>query len=298
MTAIRTREEIIIISGLSGAGKSTALHTLEDNGFFAIDNFPGELLPHLAELLKSRPKSRHERRLALTMDARDGNFIKHFLEYYRLLKKGSAKVRVLFLDARDDILLRRFSETRRRHPLSPHGPVPSGIQKERRLLSAIRNVATHFIDTSALSVHELKKTVSQCLKLPTTNASLSIHLLSFGYHFGLPAEADLVFDVRFLPNPHFVPKLGALSGENPKVGRYVLLKKETQDFLKIIRKTLRFLLKSYQKEGKAHLTIAFGCTGGRHRSVVISRQIQRDLIRLGCHVTVTHRDIERSKGGD
>ncbi|MBI2980805.1 MAG: RNase adapter RapZ [Deltaproteobacteria bacterium] len=294
----KNQEEIILITGLSGAGRSTALHALEDNGFFAIDNLPGELLPHLTELLGTWPNSRRQRRLALAMDARDGNFIKKFLQYYRLLKKSSAKVRILFLDARDDILLRRFSETRRRHPLSPHGPVPSGIQKERKLLGAIRNVATHFVDTSALSVHELKKTVSQCLKLPTTNSSLSIHLLSFGYHFGLPVEADLVFDVRFLPNPHFLPRLGALSGENPRVGRYVLLKKETQDFLKILRRTLRFLLKSYQREGKAHLTIAFGCTGGRHRSVVITRQVQRDLIPSGCHVTVTHRDIERSEGGD
>jgi UPF0042 nucleotide-binding protein len=287
--------EVVILSGLSGSGKSSALHTLEDAGYFAIDNLPGELLPPLLELLKRGSGFGSRRRIAVVMDAREPAFLKNFAGYLRLLRSRRIRFRILFLDARDDILLRRFSETRRRHPLAPHDRVPVGIARERDLLHPVRAVSHHLIDTSYLNVHELREKLLSLLHREKRKKDLSVTVVSFGYRYGLPLEADLILDLRFLPNPHFVDALRPLSGRNPRVARFVLQKKETRRFLKSLKVLLSLLLRQSLKEGKAYLTLGLGCTGGRHRSVALAEQVARDLKLLGYPVKIRHRDISRGE---
>ncbi|MBN9682348.1 RNase adapter RapZ [Corallococcus sp. NCSPR001] len=281
-------KQIIIITGMSGSGKSTAIRALEDAGFFCIDNLPVLLLPKLTELAGGG----NIERMALVIDAREGVFLKDAPRVLAEVRRAGHQVDVLFLDASDDSLMRRFSETRRRHPLAPDGTVAEGIHREREALKDLRELADQVIDSSALNVHDLKRMVQgRFSPEPTTGPSLSI--MSFGYRYGVPPQADLVFDVRFLPNPYFVPELKGLTGKNPKVSGYVLEREETQAFLEKVVDLCRFLFPRYQKEGKAYLTVALGCTGGKHRSVALAAEMVRRLSTDYGRVQLWDRDIEK-----
>jgi RNase adapter protein RapZ len=300
---------IVVLTGMSGSGKSTAIRALEDAGYYTIDNLPIRLFDQLIELLTS--SMGEVQKLALVVDARaisvprisasstlppiTGEWQKDFVQMPLSLdvnRLQGHEVDLVFLDAADDILERRYSETRRRHPLSPDGTVKAGIAAERELLEPLRAAATRVIDTSRLTVHELKREISH-LYFGTGDPTLSVSLVSFGYKHGVPPESDLVFDVRFLPNPHFVAELRPHTGEEPDVAKYVLDRDETRDFLKRIYDLLGFLLPKYQDEGKAYLTIAIGCTGGRHRSVALAREIAGWIEKSGRRVQLRHRDIGR-----
>ncbi|MBN8464973.1 RNase adapter RapZ [Corallococcus exiguus] len=281
-------KQIIVITGMSGSGKSTAIRALEDAGFFCIDNLPVLLLPKLTELAGGG----NIERMALVIDAREGVFLKDAPRVLSDVRRAGHQVDVLFLDASDDSLMRRFSETRRRHPLAPEGTVAEGIHREREALKDLRELADQVIDSSALNVHDLKRMVQgRFSPEPTTGPSLSI--MSFGYRYGVPPQADLVFDVRFLPNPYFVPELKGLTGKNPKVSGYVLEREETQQFLEKVVDLCRFLFPRYQKEGKAYLTVALGCTGGKHRSVALAAEMVRRLSADYGRVQLWDRDIEK-----
>ncbi|MCY1039979.1 RNase adapter RapZ [Corallococcus sp. bb12-1] len=281
-------KQIIVITGMSGSGKSTAIRALEDAGFFCIDNLPVLLLPKLTELAGGG----HIERMALVMDVREGIFLKDAPRILADVRRAGHQVDVLFLDSSDDSLLRRFSETRRRHPLAPEGTVAEGIHAEREALKDLRELADQVIDSSALNVHDLKRMVQgRFSPEPTTGPSLSI--MSFGYRYGVPPQADLVFDVRFLPNPYFVPELKGLTGKVPKVSAYVLEREETQQFLEKVVDLCRFLFPRYQKEGKAYLTVALGCTGGKHRSVALAAEMVKRLSEDYGRVQLWDRDIEK-----
>ncbi|RKH51239.1 RNase adapter RapZ [Corallococcus aberystwythensis] len=281
-------KQIIVITGMSGSGKSTAIRALEDAGFFCIDNLPVLLLPKLTELAGGG----NIERMALVVDVREGVFLKDAPRVLDEVRRAGHQVDVLFLDSSDDSLLRRFSETRRRHPLAPDGTVAEGIRAEREALKDLRELADQVIDSSALNVHDLKRMVQgRFSPEPTTGPSLSI--MSFGYRYGVPPQADLVFDVRFLPNPYFVPELKGLTGKNPRVAGYVLEREETQAFLEKVVDLCRFLFPRYQKEGKAYLTVALGCTGGKHRSVALAAEMVRRLATDYGRVQLWDRDIEK-----
>ena len=280
---------IVVISGMSGSGKSTAIRALEDSGFFCIDNLPVLLLPKLTEMAGHGQMPR----LALVMDARERLYLKEAPRIIDEVRRSGAHVEVLFLDANDDALIRRFSETRRRHPLAPQGSVAEGIRLEREALGDLRELADQVIDSSPLTVHDLKRQVQARFASEPSTAP-AITLLSFGYRYGVPSQADLVFDVRFLENPYFVPELKPLTGLDPPVVRYVLEMPETREFMDLTRRLLLFVMPKYEREGKSYLTIAIGCTGGRHRSVAIAEAIAPQLARaLRTPITVAHRDIER-----
>ncbi|MFZ5468231.1 MAG: RNase adapter RapZ [Myxococcota bacterium] len=286
---ILSEKHIVVITGLSGSGKSTAIRALEDAGFFCIDNLPVLLLPKLTELAGLGDKAQ---RLALVVDAREGEFLKDAPRVLDEARRAGHRVEVLFLDASDDSLIRRFSETRRRHPLAPAGSVAEGIRLERAALRDLRELADEVIDTSALNVHDLKRLVQSRFSSEPVNAP-SLSVVSFGYRYGVPPQADLVFDVRFLPNPYFVPELKGLTGKDPKVAAYVLEREETQEFLDRVVDLCRYLFPRYQKEGKAYLTVALGCTGGKHRSVAIARALHARLQDAAARVQLWDRDVEK-----
>ncbi|NOJ80271.1 RNase adapter RapZ [Myxococcus xanthus] len=281
-------KQIVIITGMSGSGKSTAIRALEDSGFFCIDNLPVLLLPKLTELAGGG----HFERMALVVDVREGVFLKDAPRILAEVRRAGHQVEVLFLDASDDSLIRRFSETRRRHPLAPNGTVAEGIKAERQALRDLRELADQVIDSSTLNVHDLKRMV-QARFSPEPAAGPSLSIMSFGYRYGVPPQADLVLDVRFLPNPYFVPELKGLTGKVPKVAAYVLEREETQQFLEKVVDLCRFLFPRYQKEGKAYLTVALGCTGGKHRSVAIAAELTRRLTDEDTRVQLWDRDIEK-----
>ncbi|KFE68980.1 RNase adapter RapZ [Hyalangium minutum] len=281
-------KHIVIITGMSGSGKSTAIRALEDAGFFCIDNLPVLLLPKLTELAGSGQIER----MALVVDVREGIFLKEAPRVLDEVRRAGHQVEVLFLDSSDDSLIRRFSETRRRHPLAPTGTVADGIKAEREELRDLRELADQVIDSSALNVHDLKRMV-QARFSPEPAAGPSLSVMSFGYRHGVPPQADLVLDVRFLPNPYFVPELKGLTGKNPKVSAYVLDREETQQFLSKVVDLCRFLFPRYQKEGKAYLTVALGCTGGKHRSVAIAAELTRQLQPEIPRIQLWDRDIEK-----
>lgn len=281
-------KHIVIITGMSGSGKSTAIRALEDAGFFCIDNLPVLLLPKLTELAGSG----HIERMALVVDVREGIFLKEAPRVLDEVRRAGHQVKVLFLDSSDESLLRRFSETRRRHPLAPAGTVAEGIAAEREELRDLRELADQVIDSSALNVHDLKRMV-QARFSPEPAAGPSLSVMSFGYRHGVPPQADLVLDVRFLPNPYFVPELKGLTGKNPKVAAYVLDREETRQFLEKVVDLCRFLFPRYQKEGKAYLTVALGCTGGKHRSVAIAAELTRRLQEEIPRIQLWDRDIEK-----
>ena len=280
----------VVVTGLSGAGKSHAIRALEDLGYSCVDNLPFALIPTFADLpLRDRDGVR---RAAVVVDIREGRGLSRFPAVYRRLKKRAGRgVRLIFLESADSVLLRRFSETRRPHPLGGGRTIAEGLAEERRLLEPIRQLADEVIDTSALTVHELRRRI-----LETTGgapaAPLSVTVLSFGFRRGVPEDADLVLDVRFLPNPHFVPGLRRWSGRNARVARYVLRTKVAGRFMTLTTALLEFLVPRYIEEGKTYLTIAIGCTGGRHRSVAIAEALAVRLRRIeGIRVRVRHRDV-------
>ena len=283
------QHRIVVITGMSGSGKSTAIRALEDAGFFCIDNLPVLLLPKLTELAGLGNPGR---RLALVIDAREGVFLREAPRMLDELRRAGHQVEVLFLDSSDDALTRRFSETRRRHPLAPHETISEGIRRERGALHDLREVADQVIDTSDLNVHDLKKIIHERFSAEQSDAP-SISILSFGYRYGVPPQADLVFDVRFLPNPYFVPEMKGLTGKHPQVARFVLDRPDAQAFLDKVVDICRFLFPRYHKEGKSYLTIALGCTGGKHRSVSIARELYQRLSRDSARVQLWDRDVDK-----
>jgi UPF0042 nucleotide-binding protein len=279
----------LVVTGFSGAGKSHAIRAIEDLGYFCVDNLPIALLSTFADLTQG-PAS--PRRAAVVIDVREGASLTQLPSVYRRLQRQyGRRVRLIFLDASDSALLRRFSETRRPHPLAGARSVAEGLSHERRLLEPIRKLADHVIDTSALTVHDLRRHIMEALGGTGSSAPLAVTLMSFGFRRGVPQDADLVFDVRFLPNPHFVPSLKRWSGRNAKVSQYVLRSKPAVRFMKLTTDLLRFLIPQYIAEGKAYLTIAIGCTGGRHRSVALAEAFAARLRGMkGIDVRVRHRD--------
>ena len=281
----------VVVTGLSGAGKSQAIRALEDLGYFCVDNLPIALIPTFADLtLTVRGAAR---RAAVVIDVREGRELNRFPQVYRRLKRRAPRqVRLIFLEAADSALLRRFSETRRPHPLSATQTIAESLGEERRLLDPIRRLADQVLDTSALTVHELRRRILQTTTGTNTVAPLLVSLVSFAFRRGLPDDADIVFDVRFLPNPHFVPALRRWSGRNVRVSRYVLRSAAAREFLRRTTALLRFLVPHYIAEGKAYLTIAVGCTGGRHRSVAMAETLADRLRTVsGIRLQVRHRDI-------
>jgi RNase adapter protein RapZ len=282
---------IAVITGLSGAGKSTAVRALEDEGFFCIDNLPVPFLQTLVELLTRSAGDIN--RVALVVDAREGRFLEQAPEVFAEARRAGASLETVFLDASDDTLLRRFSETRRRHPLAPDRPVLEGIAEERLRLAGLRRIADELIDTTRLSVHELRQLIHDRFGRPL-GEGLVVTLLSFGYRHGLPPQSDMILDVRFLQNPFFVETLREKSGRDPAVSSYVLGQPAAKEFLDRAEGLCRFLLPNYREEGKSYLTVSIGCTGGRHRSVVIAHELSRRLGSAGERVRVWDRDVELS----
>ena len=280
--------KLVVVTGVSGAGKSTALRTLEDLGYYCADNLPMPLLPKFIELLAVREEVT---RAALVVDARSGDFLDDTSPVLADVRSGGHTIEVLFLDAPDEILIRRFSETRRRHPLSGTD-IRGGLLAERKRLSNLRQEATIVIDTGDLTVHGLRGMVLE--RYGRADGNLAVSVLSFGFKYGLPGEADIVLDVRFLPNPFFVEQLSALSGEDEPVRRFVLENPETQLFLSKADELLTLCVAAFEREGKSYATVAVGCTGGRHRSVVVASELARRLGNLS-NVTVRHRDVQRGR---
>jgi len=285
------RVAFVVITGLSGAGKSYAIKSFEDMGYFCVDNLPTTLIPTFADLTARSTQA--VRRVALGVDVREGEYLSHLLDALGELRARGHRVEVLFLEATDEALVRRYSETRRRHPLASDGSVLDAIRAERKALSHMREVADRVLDTSALTVHRLKERLVELYGAPTARPGLATALVSFGFKHGTPYDADLVFDVRFLPNPHFVEALRPLDGRDARVSGFVLEPAEAQELLRHLANFLKFLLPLYEREGKAYLTIAVGCTGGRHRSVVLVEELKRVLEGLGYVPTVVHRDLDR-----
>ncbi len=285
--------KIIIITGLSGSGKSTAIDALEDAGFFCMDNLPVILLPKFLEL---RVVTGSEiTKLALVMDLRERDFLQRYPEIFKDLKEQGYLFEILFLEASTEILLRRYSQTRRKHPLSEEMNLLKGIQTEREELKGLREIADLIIDTSNYNVHELKEIILNHVLKTVPGKRMKIYILSFGYKYGIPHDADLVIDVRFLPNPYFVQELKNLDGTYPQVKEYMDRWKETHSFLKKYLDLLNYLVPLYEKEGKSSLTIAVGCTAGTHRSVSIAGTIFIELKKTTNFITLTHRDIELDK---
>ena len=280
----------LVVTGYSGAGKSHAIRALEDLGYFCVDNLPLALLSTFADLTQGAGET--ARRAAVVIDVREGASLTQLpIVYRRLQRQYGRRVRLLFLEASDNALLRRFSETRRPHPLAGARSIAEGLSHERRLLEPIRRLADRVIDTTELTVHELRKRMREAADATTARAPLVVTLLSFGFRRGVPQDADLVFDVRFLPNPHFVQALRRWSGRNARVAEYVLRSRPAARFMKLTMELLQFLVPQYIAEGKAYLTIAIGCTGGRHRSVALSEAFAKRLRRMpGIEVRVRHRD--------
>jgi RNase adapter protein RapZ len=283
------RRRIVILTGVSGSGKSTAVRALEDAGYFCIDNLPVVLLPQLTGLAEL---AQPDTRLALVVDAREGEMLRQTPRIVAGLRSEGHQVELVFLDASDESLVRRYSETRRRHPLASDESVPAGIARERALLADLRDLADQVIDTSQLNVHDLKRLMTA--RFGESGVSLpSLTVVSFGYRYGVPPQADLVFDLRFLPNPYFVPELKPLTGEDPRVASYVVDRSEAQEFLDRVVDLAQFLFPRYQREGKAYLTVALGCTGGKHRSVAMAAALAQRLGAGRDGVQLQHRDIEK-----
>jgi RNase adapter protein RapZ len=283
---------VVIITGLSGSGKSTALRALEDVGFFCVDNLPVILLPKFLSITTS--SSPDIKQVALVMDLRERSFLDKYQRIFKGLKEKGYKIEILFLESSDDSLLHRFSETRRIHPLSERGLIMEGILMEREKLSSLKKMADKIIDTTYTNVHQLKDIVQSHFLPPSRQKKMAINITSFGYRYGLPVDADLVFDVRFLPNPYFVENLKNYDGHNTHVQDYVMKKKESKEFLKKILDLMNLLIPLYEKEGKVRLNIAMGCTGGKHRSVVMANKLDSYFKSMEHRVNLTHRDINKN----
>ncbi len=282
--------QLVFVSGLSGSGKTTVMATLEDLGFYCVDNLPAQLTRQFLDLcVAARPPIR---RVALAIDAREAAFLRGVPASIEDLRGHDLSLRVLFLDCASEVLVNRYRETRRVHPLSPGGSVEEGVEIERKLLAEIAALADLRIDTSELNVHELRETVSR--EVAGEGRGTVVNLISFGFRHGVPRGADLMFDVRFLRNPHFHPTLRAKTGLDPEVAAYSLEEERGVGLLTRLRDLLQFLVPLYEAEGKAYLTVAIGCTGGRHRSVAVIEALAPDLRRGGREVNVSHRDVEKS----
>jgi UPF0042 nucleotide-binding protein len=288
-TAVRSR--FVVLTGLSGSGKSQAIRALEDLGYFCVDNLPVALLPMLAEL--TLRVGSEISRAAVVVDVREGRMLTEFPGVYRKLKAvRNLNPVLIFLEASEAALVRRFSETRRPHPLAPDRSAVEGIHEELDAMRAIRRMADHVVDTSGMTVHDLRHTFIGVASGRAPGSQLVVTILSFGFKHGIPVDSDLLFDVRFLPNPHFVPALRRFTGRDAKVVRYLDKAEGTQEFLEHTLNLLRFLIPQYAQEGKAYLTIGIGCTGGRHRSVAIAEALRKGLSGLaGVQIRVKHRDI-------
>jgi UPF0042 nucleotide-binding protein len=287
--ASREGRQLVILTGLSGSGKSTVLKAFEDMGFYCVDNLPVELMPIFAELHAAGEGD--FARAALLVDAREGAQLEKLPALLRHLRKDHS-ITLVYIDANEDALLRRYSETRRPHPLGKDFSVRESLRHERALMEPIRKLANVVIDTSQFNVHELRQFVTTRFKNPDKRPML-VSVVSFGYRFGVPTDADLVFDVRFLPNPYFVTRLRRFTGKDPKVRRYIQSFPQTAEFLRRIEGLLTYLIPHYIREGKSYLTIAFGCTGGKHRSVMLAESMKKALEKHDLSAKVVHRDIEK-----
>ena len=283
---------LVIISGLSGSGKTHAIKCLEDLGCFCVDNLPPSLLPKFADLCVQRDGE--VKNVALGIDIRERGFLSDLFSNLDRLKSLGYSVELVFLEARDEVLVRRFSESRRPHPLLPQSPVLEGVRLERERLLELRRRADRILDTSDLSVHELKDLLARHYQQQGQRRRLTISLISFGFKFGVPYDIDLLFDVRFLRNPNFVADLKPLNGEDPRVRSYVLDDAETVTFIGLLDGLFKFLIPLFERERRSYLSIAIGCTGGRHRSVAVASRLREAFAGLGYEVTLVHRDLQKS----
>jgi UPF0042 nucleotide-binding protein len=289
--ASRSEFEIVVITGLSGSGKTLAIRAFEDMGYFCVDNLPVSLIPVFADLCARRPDLR---RAALVVDVREGTFLKEFPVIFDALRRNQGiRARLLFFEADDEALIRRFSETRRPHPLASGGSIEEGIKRERQMLEPLRERADLIIDSSPFNVHELRRFIQEHFAPRTGGQPIGISVVSFGYKHGVPPEADLLFDTRFLPNPFFVDGLRGRSGLDTEVRDYLEAIPDYREFLARIVDLVAFLIPRYIREGKSYLTVAIGCTGGRHRSVAMAEAVTRSLCDRGYEVKASHRDLER-----
>lgn len=281
---------LLIISGISGSGKTTATQHFEDMGFFCVDNLPIELIPKFLELCQ---QSENEiDKVALVLDIREKKFLKRYNDALAYLKKEAFQYQVLFLDASDEALLRRYKETRRRHPLSETS-VSEGLTLEREMLADVKESADIVLDTSDYSIHDLKEILRKHSAFEVQSSRMSISLVAFGFKYGIATDSDMVLDVRFLPNPYFIESLKNLTGKDPEVVRYLTDRKETKQYLKRLYDFIDYLLPLYVLEGKSYMTLGIGCTGGRHRSVVIAEAVKKHLDEKEYHVSIRYRDMER-----
>ena len=285
----RDARQLVILTGLSGSGKSTVLKTFEDLGFYCVDNLPVALIPTFSEL--HMQAGGEIQRAALMVDAREGEQLERLPAILRHLRAENPAT-LVFIEAGEEALLRRFSETRRPHPLGRNRPVREGLRRERILMEPIRKLADVVIDTTKFNVHELRQFIMHRFQ-KTDRRPMMLAVVSFGYKYGIPADADLVFDVRFLPNPHFIPRLRKFSGREPRIVRYIRSFPQTGEFLRRVEGLLTYLIPHYIGEGKSYLTIAFGCTGGRHRSVMLAEAVHKTLHRRGYASKVVHRDLHK-----
>jgi len=286
---------VLIITGLSGSGKSTVLRSLEDVGYFCVDNLPLSLLPPFLKEFSRSPQN--PRKIALVMDVRTAGFLQNYNRVCQRLQRQGYILTLLFLEADEKVLLRRFSQTRRQHPLADRESIVQALRQERESLLAVRKVAHRILDTSLYNPHQLRKLILDEYSEVEPQQRMLLHLISFSYKIGIPPEADLVMDVRFLPNPYFVDELRPLTGNEPRVREFVLGQEETLAFLSEFHRFLDFLLPRFQREGKTHLTLAIGCTGGQHRSVVIANVLGEHLSQENLPFTLTHRDVAQAAGG-
>jgi len=282
---------VLIVTGLSGSGKTTTLRALEDIGYFCIDNLPIYLVPKFLQLRAHI--TQEDVKVALGMDVRTKGFVKHFDNIFARLTKMGYQLHILFLEASDAVLIRRFSQTRRQHPLAEATSIAQAIQREREELASLRACATRILDTSDMTGHNLRTLIMKDYSQFTLSQRLHLHIISFGFKYGLPPEADIVMDVRFLPNPYYIKDLKSLNGLQTPVREFVLEREDTQEFLQRFLPLVDYLIPNYQKEGKTHLTVAVGCSGGHHRSVVIAETLRDHLQSLELPLTIEHRDIQR-----
>jgi len=285
------KTRLVVLSGPSGSGKSTALNVLEDLGYYCVDNLPTTLLPKFLELFS---QSAEITKVATVVDVREKEFLKDFPNIFRSVKEAGCKAELIFLDADDEVLARRFSETRRRHPIENVSSPMDGVAIERKLLTELKATADEIVDTSTFNVHELKDYLLEHFKTSDGAPVMSVSLVSFGFRYGLPVDADIVMDVRFLPNPYFIDEFKGLDGTDEAVREFVLSKKETKGFIERFTALLTYLIPLYSKEGKSYLKVAIGCTGGRHRSVSIVESLSSSAaLPYGSRCRIKHRDIKK-----
>lgn len=283
----QTGTDLVIITGLSGSGKGTVLKAFEDLGYYSVDNLPIDLIPKFAELTKHAPNIRHA---ALVVDIREGEALERFPALFKKIRR-IVPTRLVFLEAEEDTIVRRFSETRRPHPLGLGQSVAKNVRRERQFLEPIRKLADPIINTSKFNVHELRETIHRSFGEKKGAPDVLVQVTSFGYRHGVPPDSDLVFDVRFLPNPNYIPEFKHKTGKHPGVARYIRSFPQSIEFIERISELLIYLIPHYIAEGKSYLTISFGCTGGHHRSVLITSEIRKRLAAAGFRVKETHRDI-------